>query len=366
MKASDGRFEATRRGPSPGSWQLYVIHGKPLTLVGNFTGLVTIVTTHFGAGDRITSWIGLPLEGWNGMFQGVGGEGYTAGMLAALVIPLVGGLAGGATDAGVDQSGNALSWALRSPGNVNQDLLLNFGRRALHEMTIMGKAVIERSYGHSVKYSYWNGCSLGGRQGLALAQYYPEDYDGIIANAPAIQWSDFTLAQQWPYTVQNNEKHTLSPCEQAAARRSVIHKCDGLDGLRDGIVSAPAICTFDAIELLGKPYTCDGASHTFSRRTADVVNMIWQGPRSPDMRFLWYGLIKGANFSNLAPNVNGTVTVPFEISDEWIRGFIRKDVNFNTSNVSYVEFAGRSILMLKAKQLSKSNRRHLSSISHPI
>ena len=73
-----------------------------------------------------------------------------------------------------------------SPGNVNQYLLLDFASVALNDMTVLGKTVTKSYYGIPPKYSYWNGCSTGGRQGLMMAQQYPEQYDGILAACPAI------------------------------------------------------------------------------------------------------------------------------------------------------------------------------------
>jgi len=138
-----------------------------------------------------------------------------------------------------------------------------------------------------------------------MAQYYPSDYDGILADAPAIQWSDFTMAQQWPYTVENVEDYAPSPCEFQAVVSAVIEACDGLDGLLDGTISAPALCHFQAQSLVGKSYICDtdGSTHTFSQKAADVVTKIWQGPRTPQGQFLWYGIVRGANFSVQAPNL---------------------------------------------------------------
>ena len=97
------------------------------------------------------------------------------------------------TDAGHTQnnSGDASPWALVSPGNVNQYLLLDFASRSVHDMTVLGKAVTEAFYAAKPAYSYWQGCSTGGRQGLGEAQMYPDDYDGIVAAAPAVQWNDF-------------------------------------------------------------------------------------------------------------------------------------------------------------------------------
>ena len=315
---------------------------------GNDVCLVTVTITHPGVGDVVNNWVALPLKGWNSVFQGIGGGGYAAGSIGSMANETILGYSTVTTDAGLNTFSSAASqsaspWALISTGNVNQGLLLNFARRSLHDMTIIGKAVSESFFASSIKYSYWNGCSTGGRQGMVMAQYYPNDYDGILAEAPAIQWNDFTLEQQWPYTVQNNEGHILSPCEQGAVLAAVIEACDGLDGLLDGIVSAPAQCDFEVQSLVGKHFDCNGTTEVYSQKLATVVDKIWQGARTPENQFLWFGLPKGANFSSLAPNTNASVLVSFPISDSWIRGFIAKDLNFDTANVSYSEFAGKLI-----------------------
>ncbi|KAI6903988.1 tannase and feruloyl esterase [Hortaea werneckii] len=311
---------------------------------GNDVCSFTVTITHPGTGDRVNNYISVPLQGWNGRFQGIGGGGYAAGTLSDAAPQTALGYSTGATDAGHDTSSAAVDdaspWALLSEGNVDQNLLLNFARRSLHDMTIIGKAISEEFYGKTVDFSYWNGCSTGGREGLAIAQYYPSDYDGIIANAPAIQWNDFTPAQQWPYTVQNNEGYAPSPSEFQAAVTAAIAACDGLDGFLDGIISAPALCDFTAQRLVGSDLTCSGAANcTFSQQAADVIDKIWQGPRTPEGEFLWYGLPKGANFSAFAPNLaNSSEPQPFLISDSWFRGFLAKDLNFSTANISYTEF----------------------------
>lgn len=103
----------------------------------------------------------MPLQGWNGRFQGIGGGGYAAGTLSDAAPQTALGYSTGATDAGHDTSSDAVDdaspWALLSEGNVEQNLLLNFARRSLHDMTIIGKAISKEFYGKTVDFSYWNG-----------------------------------------------------------------------------------------------------------------------------------------------------------------------------------------------------------------
>lgn len=146
--------------------------------------------------------------------------------------------------------------------------------------------------------------------------------------------------------MQNNEGYAPPPCEFSAANRAVIAACDGLDGLVDGIISAPALCNFSAQSLVGKTYACieEGSNRTtnrtFNRSFATVTDKIWEGARTPGGEFLWYGIPKGAHFSTLAGNLpNESTAQPWPIADSWWRGFLAKDLDFNTSSVTYQDFA---------------------------
>ncbi|KAJ9621688.1 hypothetical protein H2203_007177 [Taxawa tesnikishii (nom. ined.)] len=300
-----------------------------LGISGNDVCQVNITITHPGVNDTVYNQVLLPLSGWNGRFQGVGGGGFLAGVFSSLAPIAAQGYSCASTTAGLPTWGNAESdasaWALVSEGNVNQYLLIDFAYRSIHDMSVIGKAVTHSFYGAAPEYSYWNGCSTGGRQGLGEAQKYPEDYD--VA-----------------FVVMNNEHYAPLQCEFAAIDAATIDACDGLDGLVDGIISAPGLCKFDPHSLVGKSYTCntDGSTRTFKNQTATIVQKIWEGPRTPSGRFLWYGITKGTNFSSLANTTvfqNGTVgAVAFEISDSWYRDFLLKDLTYDTSSITYAQF----------------------------
>lgn len=152
----------------------------------NFTKLnfcnISVAYAHPGWHDRVlvTTW--LPLEGWNGRFQGTGGSGWDAGTSDFFLAPAVAtGYATAKTDAGHPEGLSQPTWGLSSPGNVNYLLLQDFASVALSDMTLFGQALIESYYGLAASFSYWNGCSTGGRQGLMIAQRYSGLYDGIMA-----------------------------------------------------------------------------------------------------------------------------------------------------------------------------------------
>src|ERR1700690_3694462 len=121
----------------------------------------------------------MPATGWNGKFEAVGGGGW-AGVISygAMALALQDGYATASTDTG--HTGGDAVFALGHPEKV-----VDFSYRAVHEMTVKAKAFMTSFYGRAPKLSYWNGCSTGGRQGLMEAQRYPEDFDGIVAGAPA-------------------------------------------------------------------------------------------------------------------------------------------------------------------------------------
>ena len=275
---------------------------------------VTAITTHPPAGDRVTIWVGLPLTGWNGRFQGVGGGGFSGGGASGLIGPVRQGYAAGSTDTG--HPGGSGSFALDSTGHLNWLLIRDNAYLGIHEMTVTAKAVIEAFYGTAARHAYFNGCSTGGRQGLSEAQRYPADYDGILSGAPAINWTRLHMEQMWGTVVMLAEKNPVPSCKFAAATAAAVAACDGNDGVKDGVLEDPRACKFDPKELVGKSTPCGD----FTGADATVIRKIWEGPRRQDGSFLWYGLQRGGDFTGLS-STGGTPLIPKPnpITLEWWR-----------------------------------------------
>lgn len=302
---------------------------------------VTVTVTHPGAGDHVTVKVSLPQNraAWNGRFQATGGSAYLAGDVsdpaAALVSAVKSGYAAAATDAGVGQSpGDVSAWALTPGGRVNTPLLKDFASRSMHDMAVIGKAVTATFYGTAARYAYWNGCSTGGRQGYMEAQEHPTDFQGILADAPAVNWDRFAVATLWPQVVFNEEKTYPTQCELDAFNTAAVTACDTLDGVADGIIDNPQDCAWDPGQLIGTTVICDGQPLTITPAVADVVRKIWAGPVSPTGRALWYGPNKGASFSYLA-----SAGTPFVVADQWVKFFVEHHPLFDTKTVTYEQFA---------------------------
>lgn len=248
------------------------------------------------------------------------------------------GYSAASTDGGHDSStantASPANWALLSPGNVNLPLLQDFAAVALADMTLLGKAVTESFYGHKPEYSYWTGCSTGGRQGLMLAQRYPELYDGIVALAPAINWDTFLVTEYWPQQVMNRLGVYPPPCELQAFTKAAIAACDGLDGLEDGIITDPNVCDFDPFSIVGRTFSCeDNEERNFTSDGATVADAAWTGPNQ------WYGISKDAALSGIAgTNDSSSSGIPFRHSVDWIKYFVAKDPAFAIENMTDDEY----------------------------
>ena len=139
----------------------------------------------------INIWVGLPMDGsWNGRFQAMGGGGY-AGQVSAPLPAVQAGYVGSTTDTG--HKGGDGSFGMLRPGVPNTQLQDDFAYRSEHMMAVVAKQLIQALYGRPPVYSFWNGCSTGGRQALMMAQRFPKDYNGILAGAPAIHWDKFQV-----------------------------------------------------------------------------------------------------------------------------------------------------------------------------
>jgi len=191
---------------------------------------------------KIEVW--MPATGWNGKFQAVG-NGAFSGSIAypAMMTALTRGYATSSTDTG--HTGNTAAFAAGHPEKV-----IDFGWRAVHEMTTTAKQIISAYYDSRPKYSYWNGCSAGGRQAMKEAQRFPADFDGIIAGAPGLDWTGrATQAVRVMKALEHNDVARLPPAQAQLLHRAVVNACDALDGLKDGLIGDPARCTYNAALL---------------------------------------------------------------------------------------------------------------------
>jgi hypothetical protein len=287
------------------------------------------------SGNVMNEEFWLPLS-WNGRFQGVGGGGYSCGISwPALAAAVKAGYAAGSTDCG--HTGGDGSFALRSDGSRNTPLIEDFASRGIHDMSVAGKALTATYYAKRPAYSYFNGCSTGGRQGLMEAQRFPGDYDGILSGAPAINWTRFIPAEIWPQLVMKESGDFLPTCKQQAFTEAVIASCDRNDGVTDGVIDDPLRCRWSPSALIGTGTACG----TITAADAAVVAEIWRGPVSRSGRKLWYGLTPGTSLAGLARTTTGnggTTPQPFPISVTWLGTWVQQDPAWDWTTLTYAQF----------------------------
>jgi hypothetical protein len=224
----------------------------------------------------ITLWLP-PKETWNGKYMQEGNGGW-AGSIQPIVLfdPLMRGYAVAATDDGHRTQGMMpdASWAIGHP-----EKLIDFGYRALHETANFSKAVLDAYYGKPSSRAYFSGCSDGGREALMEAERYPEDFDGIIAGAPANQWTHHFTGFLWNELALNaSPPGKLSAEKLPAIERAALAACDELDGVKDGLISDPRQCHFDPAVLL-----CKGGENNdcLTQPQIDTLKKIYEGPKNP-------------------------------------------------------------------------------------
>ena len=233
---------------------------------------------------KIEVW--LPASGWNGKFQAVG-NGAFSGAIAypAMGRALARGYAAASTDTG--HAGNTASFALGHP-----EKLIDFGWRAVHEMTVASKAVVAAHFGTAPKFSYWNGCSAGGRQAMAEAQRFPTDFDGIIAGSPGLDWTGrATQAVRVAQTLDDNPAARLLQPQRQLLHRAVVEACDALDEVTDGLIENPMRCRFDPVVL-----QCRSAGDTncLSAPQVETARLIYSGVKNQQTGREIAGLLPGS------------------------------------------------------------------------
>jgi feruloyl esterase len=205
----------------------------------------------------------MPAAHWNGKFTGVGNGGMAGSVsYGSMAAALARGYAVSSTDAGHEGTGQDGSYALG-----HREKVIDFGYRAVHEMTVKAKLIIEAYYGRTPKFSYWNGCSTGGRQALTEAQRFPADYNGIVAGAPAIFLTHMQAASiSKARAIRKNPGGLVPPSKLRLIHNAVLAACDARDGVKDGLLEDPRLCDFEP-----KTLQCQGADGPDCLTAAQVV-----------------------------------------------------------------------------------------------
>lgn len=255
------------------------------------------------------------------------------------------------------------SFALNPDGSRNWPLIADWAYRALHVTAERAKTVIEAYYGEPPEYSYWNGGSTGGREGLMLAQRYPHDYDGIIVAYPAINWPRFVTGIMWGQVVMQNDLGApIAEDKLIAVNEAAIAACDStLTGQPDGFITDPAACRYDPLRDPDILCLDEGGKNRsaacLTRTEAAAVNKIWYGPRidgemvPPDDDNgwsisladgqLWYGYNRGSLLHNspVSYDTGPAGLTPFTIGSDWL-AIVMGDPAFTTPAFSNESGAG--------------------------
>ncbi|PYH95502.1 tannase and feruloyl esterase [Aspergillus ellipticus CBS 707.79] len=237
---------------------------------------VTVTYTHPGKDDRVVVKYAFPSpEDFENRFYVAGGGGYSLSTTATGGLEY--GAVGGATDAGYDAFTYSLDEViLDGNGTINWDNTYMFSYQALGEMTKIAKPLTRGFYGlNSEKkiYTYYEGCSDGGREGMSQIQRYGDEYDGAITGAPAFRQAQQQVNHVYSATVEHTLDYYPPPCEMDKIVNATIAACDPLDGRTDGVVSRTDLCMleFNLTSIIGQPYYCASENYTslgfgFSKR----------------------------------------------------------------------------------------------------
>ncbi|MGB7354608.1 MAG: tannase/feruloyl esterase family alpha/beta hydrolase [Acidobacteriaceae bacterium] len=237
--------------------------------------------------SRIRFEVWLPAQGWNGRLLGTGNGGFAGSMWPQeLASYLKRGFAVSGTDAGHQAEGTDATWAFGHPEKIK-----DFGWRAIHLTAETAKQITSAFYGKPADKSYFDACSDGGREALMEAQRFPDDYDGILAGAPANAWSTMLTGGAGAMQTLMADPNAYIPDRKLAfLQRASLAACDTLDGVKDDVIGDPSKCHFDPQVLLCKG---DDASACLTQPQIDAVKAIYAGSKDEHGALIFPGFTPG-------------------------------------------------------------------------
>jgi feruloyl esterase len=297
-----------------------VISVTPPATYCNIFGSIT--TSSGGQANTVIFELGLP-NNWSGDFLFIGNGGYAGSLQAVdqgIFITTVSlGFATAVTDTGHESALGPLgvfdgSFGLTGAGVPALAAREDFSYRAVHLSTVASEAITTKYYGKPM-FSYFDGCSTGGRQALVEAEKFPTDYNGIVAGDPAIgdpiagfNWNDHALLK--------SPAGYLSPADIQLVDSAVLAKCDGLDGVVDGLIQDPRKCNFDP-----KSLTCNGGNQTncLNNQQVKTLQAIYSGAVTNGNAQLYPGYMASdpGGPDGWSAWITGFVTPQFGVADPW-------------------------------------------------
>ena len=322
LKLPDGSITSAQT-VAAGTFKLPGARGEQNGAVKNLPAFCRVAATLTPTSDsdiKIEVW--LPISNWNRKYQAVGNGGW-AGSISypEMMEALQRGYATSSTDTG--HTGATGSFAMGHP-----EKLIDFGYRAVHEMTVKSKSIIKEYYGSAPQYSYWNGCSTGGRQGLREAQRFPGDFDGIIAGAAANPRTRLASWELWvgQATLKDSESY-IPKSKYPMVHQAVIAQCDETDGLKDGLIQDPRQCRFDPKVLLCKAE--DGPTCLTAPQVRAATQVMGTPKNSKTGEEIYPGLEPG---TELGWSVMAGGPRPFSTAVDQFKYVVYKDPNWDWHN----------------------------------
>ncbi len=294
--------------------------------LGDFCRFVGSARPSSDSDIRFEVW--MPLKGWNGRLWGIGGRNF-AGQIsyAELGSRLSEGYAAVASDSGhpSDTTMNS-AWAIGHP-----EKLVDYGYRATHEVTVAAKRVVAEFYGRAPERKYFSGCSNGGREALTEAQRFPDDYDGIIAGAPAFEFVRSITGWAFiQFVWLADETHMIPHGTLEPIASAIIRKCGGPEEVRDGYLVDPQPCVVSKSDLV-----CDGAdSHCLTPKQFETLEMLHEGPRMGSSKPLVRGYAMGSEsaWDGMHFDANQADTGDFQFANGLFRDFVHGDPAWDFHN----------------------------------
>jgi len=267
-----------------GTLDLHEDHPDPLfAKLPAFCRVVALSKPTADSNIRIEVW--LPLSSWNGKFMGQGNGGFAGSIgYQGLAVAVLGGFAAGATDTGHTGGATDAVWALGHPEKV-----IDFGWRGVHAMTELSKKVVRSFYPSAPQHSYFTSCSDGGREALMEAQRFPGDYDGILAGAPAYNWTSLvSRAAQIAAELQSSPEKYLPASKVPALNKAVLAACH--ENEPAAFLADPRTCHFAPDTLV-----CKGADtdECLTHAQAGSVKALYASSYLTDGTLLYHGLLPG-------------------------------------------------------------------------